>query len=109
MKKELSKYEKVHINNTVYSIPHTINFSVKGVKALKIQEDLEKYNIYVSTKVSCCPIETPSKLVYALTKDKGLSSSSIRLSLSHLTKEEEIDEFLRVFDLIYKEYENGKI
>ena len=109
MKKELSKYEKVHINNTGYSIPHTINFSVKGVKALKIQEDLEKYNIYVSTKVSCCPIETPSKLVYALTKDKGLSSSSIRLSLSHLTKEEEIDEFLRVFDLIYKEYENGKI
>lgn len=109
MKQGLSKYEKVHINNTAYSIPHTINFSVKGIKSLKIQEDLEKYNIYVSTKVSCCPIETPSKLVYALTKDKGLSSSSIRISLSHLTKEEEIDEFLRVFNLIYKEYENGKI
>ena len=77
---------------------------------MEITEKLEKYDIYASTKTSCCPIETPSKLVYALTKDKGLSTSSVRLSLSHLTIENEIDEFLKVFDIIYKEYENnGKI
>ena len=110
VKENLRKYKNVHINNTNYSIPHTINFSVKGVKALDIQEALEKYDIYVSTKTSCCPINTPSKLVYALTKDKGLSSSSVRVSISHLTTKEEILEFLRVFDIIYKEYEsNGKI
>lgn len=110
VKNKLGEYKKVHINNTKNSIPHTINLSIKGIKALELQEKLEKYDIYVSTKTSCCPSLTPSKLVYALTKDKGLSTSSIRVSISHLTKEEEIDEFLHIFDLIYKEYEkNGKV
>lgn len=110
VKNKLGEYKNVHINNTKNSIPHTINLSIKGIKALELQEKLEKYDIYVSTKTSCCPSLTPSKLVYALTKDKGLSTSSIRVSISHLTKEEEIDEFLHIFDLIYKEYEkNGKV
>lgn len=110
VKNKLAEYKNVYINNTVNSIPHTINFSIKGIKSLELQGMLEKYGIYVSTKTSCCPTLTFSKLVYALTKDKGLSSSSIRLSISHLTKEEEIDDFLRAFDLIYKEYcKNGKI
>lgn len=110
VKDKLSKYSKVYINNTDDSIPHTINFSIKGIPALEVQRKLEEHNIYVSTKTSCCPIETPSKLVYALTKDKSLSSSSLRLSISHLTTKEEIDIFLQAFNSIYKEYEeNGKI
>lgn len=110
IKNKLKEYNGVHINNTENSIPHTINFSIKGIKSLEIQERLENYDIYVSTKTSCCPIETPSKLVYALTKDKGLSSSAIRVGISHLTADDEVDEFLRIFDLIYREYqENGKI
>lgn len=110
VKTRIQEYKDVLINNRRNSIPHTINFSIKGIKALEIQEKLENHDIYVSTKTSCCPIETPSKLVYALTKDKGLSSSSIRVSISHLTTEEEIDEFLSIFNTIYKEYEqNGKI
>ena len=105
-----SKYNNVYINNTNDSIPHTINFSIKGIPALEVQRKLEEHNIYLSTKTSCCPIETPSKLVYALTKDKSLSSSSLRLSISHLTTKEEIDIFLQAFNSIYKEYEeNGKI
>ena len=110
VKSKLKEYKNIHINNTENSIPHTINFSIKGIKSIELQEKLENYDIYVSTKTSCCPIETPSKLIYALTKDKNLSLSSIRVSISHLTTEEEVDKFLDVFDLIYKEYEkNGKI
>ena len=110
LKDKLKEYKNVHINNTENSIPHTINFSIKGIKSLELQEKLENYDIYVSTKTSCCPLETPSKLIYALTKNKGLSSSSLRVSISHLTTEEEVDKFLDVFDVIYKEYEkNGKV
>lgn len=110
VKDTLSKYNNVYINNTNDSIPHTINFSIKGIPALEVQRKLEEHNIYLSTKTSCCPIETPSKLVYALTKDKSLSSSSLRLSISYLTTKEEIDIFLQAFNSIYKEYEeNGKI
>lgn len=100
---KLKTIEKVHINNTSKSIPHTINISIKGIKSDAFVSKLNDYNVMVSTKTSCCPLNTPSKLVYALTKDKGLASTSIRISLSHLTQEEEIDAFLEIFDKCYKE------
>jgi cysteine desulfurase len=106
----LKKYECIHMNNTDKSIPYTINFSVKKVKSLEFAKMLEEKEIYVSTKTSCCPVETPSKLVYALTKDKNLASSSIRVSLSHLTTEEEIEKFNKAIDECIKELkEHGKI
>ena len=100
---KLKEYKNVHINNTDKSIPHTINISIKGVKSDVFAAKLNDNNVIVSTKTSCCPVNTPSKLVYALTKDKGLASTSLRISLSHLTKESEIDEFLEIFDKCYKE------
>ena len=107
---ELSKLPNIKINSKENSVPYIINFSFKGIKALDLAKKLEEYEIYVSTKTSCCPVETPSKLVYALTKDKGLATSSIRVSLSHLTTEEEVDEFINCFLKCYKEFtDNGKI
>lgn len=100
---KLKEYDKVHINNTDKSIPHTINISIKGIKSDLFVSKLNENKVMVSTKTSCCPLNTPSKLVYALTKDKLLASTSIRISLSHLTKESEIDEFLNIFDKCYKE------
>lgn len=110
VKNTLLTYPKVSINNTKNSIPYTLNFSISGIKATWMQEKLESFDIYVSTKTSCCPIMTPSKLVYALTRDKNKALSSIRLSFSHLTTLEEIDTFIFIFDKIYKEAEsNGEI
>ena len=110
IKANLGKYPNVKVNNTDNSIPHTINFSIVGVKSLDIQKSFEKYDIIVSTKTSCCPVETPSKLVYALTHDKGLALSSVRVSLSYMTTDDEVNKFLKIFGLIYREYENnGKV
>lgn len=106
----LSSYNFIHINNTLASIPFTINFSIKGVKSLDVVEYLSEKEIYLSSKTSCCPVGTPSKLIYALTKDKSLASTSIRLSISHLTTQDEINEFFSVFDCYVKELiKNGKI
>jgi cysteine desulfurase len=104
VKEKLLTYPNVHINSTVNSIPHTINFSIRGVKSLEFAKKLEEHEIYLSTKTSCCPTETPSKLVFALTHDKSLASTSLRLSLSHLTTEEELEEFYKAFDSCYKEF-----
>lgn len=90
----------VTINSNNNSIPYIINFSVQNKKSNDLQKKLNDLEIYVSTKTSCCPIETPSKLVYAVTKNKGLASSSIRLSLSHLTTNAEIDKFIEVMNNI---------
>lgn len=110
IKEKLKKYDGVVINNTINSIPYTINFSLKGVKAQQVAKLFSDHEIYVSAKTSCCPVTTPSKLVYALTHDKSLATSSIRVSLSHLTTMDEVLEFLKVFDIIYKECcSNGKI
>ena len=90
----------VTINSNDNSIPYIINFSVQNRKSNDLQKKLNDLEIYVSTKTSCCPIETPSKLVYAVTKNKSLASSSIRISLSHLTTNAEIDKFIEVMNNI---------
>lgn len=106
---ELSKYSYIHINNTQYSHVYIINFSILNVPAKDFVKKLEDHHIYLSAKTSCCPDNTPSKLVFALTHNKALASSSIRLSLSHLTTKDEMNEFLRVFKQCYKEIFDGKI
>jgi cysteine desulfurase len=106
----LKKYDFIHINNTDKSIPYTINFSIKNINSKEFAKILENNEIYISTKTTCCPEKTPSKLVYALTKDKQLASTSLRVSLSHLTTIDEINEFLEIFDKCIGELkQNGKI
>lgn len=106
----LKQYDFIHINNTEASMPFTINFSIKNTKSQDVVDYLSEKEIYLSSKTSCCPIGTPSKLIYALTKDKSLASTSIRLSISHHTTEEEIDTFIEIFDKYIKEQkDNGKI
>ena len=102
---KLKEYKGVHINNLNNAIPYIINYSIKGVKSLDFVKILEDNDIYVSAKTSCCPTGTPSKSVYAITHDKSLATSSIRVSLCHLTTIDEVNTFLSVFDKCYKELE----
>ena len=99
----LSKHDKVHINNTENSIPYTINFSIKGILSEDFVKKLGENEIYVSPKTSCCPENTPSKHVLALTNDKSLAKSSVRISLSHLTTKDDLETFYKVFDKLYEE------
>lgn len=99
---ELSKYAKVAINSNKYCIPHILNISVNGIKAETFMHALEKYNIYVSTKTACSDENAISESVYDLTHDYNKAKSSIRISISHLTTEQEINEFLKYFDICYK-------
>ena len=53
---------------------------------------------------SACSVEgTPSKAVYAVSRDRKNALSSWRISLSHLTTQEELTRFLTQFDACYKE------
>ena len=97
----LKKYPLVKINSTNKSIPHILNVSVKGVKSIKFQETLNSHGVYVSTKSACSVPNTPSRAVYEVYKDRKNALSSWRISLSHLTTMEEVQEFLKVFDICY--------
>ena len=105
----LKQNKDVIINSTANSLPYTINISVKKIKSVLFVDKLNQNGVMVSSKTSCCSVMTPSKLVYALTKDKGRASSSIRISLSYLTTKEEVDEFINIFNKVYEEVKNGEV
>lgn len=103
LKEGLSKYSNVHINSNSNCIPQIVNFSVLGIKPETMQHALEKYDIYISTQSACSSGTTISKSVYSLTKDEELAKHSVRVSISYITTKEEIDYFLKHFDLCLKE------
>lgn len=98
---KLKEYPNIHINSTYNSISHVINFSIKGIKPETFLHALDSYNIYISTKSACSSSNTMSASVYAVTKNREYANTSLRISLSYLTTIEEIDEFLKVFDICY--------
>lgn len=103
LKDKLSSYDKVKINSNDKCIPHILNISVIGVKPETMLHALERYEIYISTQSACSSSNSKSKAVLALTHDPLRASSSIRISLSYITTKDEIDEFIKYFDICYKE------
>jgi len=104
LKRELRKYKSVMINSNENSIPFILNISIDKVNTEKFREALEEYDICVSTKSACCAPNTASRPGYALTGDRKRALSTLRISLSHLTSEAEIDLFLDAFDKCYKKF-----
>jgi cysteine desulfurase len=101
IKQELLKFEGVAINSNEYCIPHILNFSVMGIKPETFLHALEEFDIYISTQSACSSEKSLSKSVLALTKDEKRASSSLRISLSYLTTKEELDTFLKYFEVCY--------
>lgn len=102
LKDKLQNIASIHLNSTVYSIPHILNISIVGIKPETLQHALEMEEIYVSTQTACST-GAISKAVYAITKNEDYAKSSIRISLSHLTTFEELDKFVEVLQNKIKE------
>ena len=109
LRDELSKYSLVRINSPVQVVPHILNLSVAGVKGTQFRQKLSEHGVCVSVKSACSVEETPSKAVFAVSRDKKNALSSWRISLSHLTTEEELREFLSIFDQCYRELLENKV
>jgi cysteine desulfurase len=103
LRKALTRYPQVRINSPEKSVPHILNLSVRGVKGTAFQQALSEKGICVSVKSACSTEGTPSKAVFAVSRDRKNALSSWRISLSHLTTEGEIAEFLKAFDACYQE------
>lgn len=97
----LREYDKVTINSTEKSLTYVINFSLQGIKPETFVHALEEDEVYISTR-SACAVSMMSNAVYAVTKNRELASSSLRISLSYLTSLSEIERFLEVFDICYQ-------
>ena len=97
----LKKYNGVMINKTKYSIPHILNISLRNIKAETFLHALEEYEIYVSSNTACSSA-TLSSSVMAVYNDKVRASSTLRISLSHLTTTDEVNKFIHYFEEIYR-------
>ena len=103
LRDELKKLDYVHINSPLDAIPNTLNISLIGKDTKNILKQLENNDIFLSTTTACSLGNSPSKSVLAITNDEVLASNTIRISISHLTSESEINRFLKIFkDIINK-------
>ena len=75
---------------------------MKDVKGTVFQRALNEFGVCVSVKSACSTDGQPSKAVLAVCHDSRNALSSWRISLSHLTTDEEIGEFMKIFDLCYQ-------
>lgn len=97
----LKKYNGVMINKTKYSIPHILNISLRNIKAETFLHALEEFEVYVSSNTACSSA-TLSSSVMAVYNDKVRASSTLRISLSHLTTTDEVNKFIHYFEEIYR-------
>ena len=98
---KLKTYPNIKINQSKYSIPHIINISLMDIKPETFIHALERHEIYVSSNTACSSGKL-STSVMALYNDKTRASTTIRISLSCLTKLEEINVFLNTFNGVYQ-------
>ncbi len=99
---ELSKIDGITINSTRYSIPHILNISLDNVRPETFIHAMEDDEIYLSTNTACSSGEL-STSVMAIYNDKKRATSTIRISLSYVTTNEEINRFLNIFKLRYEQ------
>ena len=97
LRAELSRYPKVHINSPANAVSHILNLSVQGVKGTVFQRELDARGVCVSVRSACASDGLPSRAVLAVSQDRRNALSSWRISLSHLTTEDELPLFLQAF------------
>ena len=100
--KGLSKYP-IQINSNDLCVPQIVNFSLLKIKSETFVHALEKCDVYVSTTTACSSLEESVVLKTISNGNKDVSTTSIRVSLSHLTSMDDIHEFLNIFDKVWNE------
>ncbi len=92
----------IKINSNDLCVPHIVNISLLKIKAETFIRAIEKEGIYISTNTACSSNEE-STVLKALTNDKSISTTSIRISISHLTTTDEINKFIDAFRRTYND------
>ena len=100
LRSEFKRFDCIHINSPISAIPNTLNISLINNDTKEVLKELEDNGIYLSITTACALGDMPSKSVLAITGDSNLAANTIRISLSHLVTEEDIDKFLSIFDKI---------
>lgn len=96
VRNQLDQIPDIVINTPTQNVsPYILNFSCVGYKPEVILHALEMHECYVSTKSTCASHKNDvSRTLQMMGIDEKIAKSAIRISFSHQTTQEEIDEFL---------------
>jgi len=83
----------IAINSPSDAVPHILNLSVLDRDADDMLDILDREGFCVSKQTACSSGATRSEAVFRLTGDERRARTSLRVSLSHLTTETEVDLF----------------
>ena len=111
IKKKIVNYLQGKPGITIFSpvddnfAPHILCFALEGIRGETLVHTLEEYDIYTSTTSACSStkVDQASTLV-AMHVDDKIATSAIRLSFDESNTLAEADEFIRVFDKIYRHF-----
>ena len=96
LRRHFAGIERIRINSPADAVPHILNISVSGIKGEDMRRMLDEHGICVSVKSACSVANTPSRAVMAISHDRKNALGSWRISLSHLTTDEELERFVGV-------------
>jgi cysteine desulfurase len=88
---KLTEINNVSLNSNKYSLYQIVNISFLNIPANKLQLELSKRKIFVSTQTACASGTSESATIKKLTNSSQRAQTAIRISLSHKTTKEEID------------------
>ena len=96
IREQLTQIPDIVINTPSEHVsPYILNFSCVGYKPEVILHALEMYECYVSTKSTCSSHKSDiSRTLQAMGIREDIAKSAIRISFSHHTTQDELDEFL---------------
>lgn len=102
---KLRTVEGVSINSPEDALPYIVNLSLKGLRSETVLNLLSDMDVYVSSG-SACAKGHKSHVLTAMGLSDDVIDSSLRVSLSRFTTEEELDYFIeginRAFKVIMK-------
>ena len=101
---ELAKYPDVTIfSGTENFAPHILTFGIKGVRGEVVVHAFEEYDIYISTTSACSSkAGKPAGTLIAMSVEKSLAQTAVRISLDADNDMSQIEQFLTTFKLIYE-------
>jgi cysteine desulfurase len=99
VRERLSIDKKIVFNSEVdCCVPHILNLSVLSVEADALMKKLDDQGIIVSTQTACHTGGSRSESVYRLTGSDKRAKTSIRISLSHLSTRDEMDDLVEAIE-----------
>ncbi|MCK9535968.1 MAG: cysteine desulfurase [Bacilli bacterium] len=97
LRKKLQRISGIIINSSPDASPYVFNISIPGHNGETIVHFLGNNNIYVSAGSACSSkLKRSDRIVLNVSKSEDFATSSIRISLSHLTTYQEIDKLIEI-------------